>query len=320
MDRLADVVDGDVLQDLHTAGIGIHFDDAGVGRERLGAAVLFLFGSRRDVVKIATANDFADDVVRVGGYGRERHGFGRCAFDADLLVDDFQIVRACFELACGHLENLTARIDGCESRGGAGNQDAPAADGAGVPWAGVGIDIDAGNIFHQYAELLSDNHWNTETGDGAHVDLADVHCHRAVFVDFYDGAAAGTGALDPGAGGESNALVLFQLDFAPADFFGGDLDRLAQRNIAQLGHADDPVAGLRHVLQAKFHRVHAELDGEGIHVRFHGESGLRTAGTAYGTAHLLVSVNRIAVDVTVGHQIPPAEHVGAAAAGLHAEA
>src|SRR5262249_5508014 len=255
-----------LLQTFPLASAGTPLADAGGALDRLGAAVLFSLGSRRDVVKIATANDFADDVVRVGGYGRERHGFRRCAFDADLLVDDFQIVRACLELACGHLENLIASIDGCESRGGAGNQDAPTADGAGVPRAGVGIDIDDGNILHRHAELLSDNHWNTETGDGAHVDLADVHGHRAVFVDFYDGAAPGTGALDPGAGGESNALVLFQLDFAPADFFGGDLDRLAQRNIAQLGHADYLGAGLRHIVQAEFHWVHAELGGDGIHV------------------------------------------------------
>src|SRR5262245_11085312 len=258
--------------------------------------------------------------MRVGGDGRECHGFRRCAFDADLLVDDLQIVGACFELARGHLENLIPRIDGCESRCGAGNQDATAADGASVPRAGVGIDVDDGNILHRHAELLGDNHWNTETGDGAHVDLADVHGHRAVFVDFDDRAAAWTRALDPGAGGEADALVLFKLHFAPADFFLGNADRLAQRNIAQLGHADDPVARLRHILQAKFHRVHAELGGDGVHVRFDGKSGLRAAGATHGTADLLVGVNRVAVDMTVGHQVPAAEHVGAAAASLHAEA
>jgi hypothetical protein len=100
-------------------------------------------------------------------------------------------------LARSHLENLIARINSCESRCGAGNQDAPAADGACVPRAGIGIDVDDGDIFHRHAELLGDNHWNTEAGDRAHVDLADVHGHRAVFVDFHDGAAAGTGALDP---------------------------------------------------------------------------------------------------------------------------
>ena len=50
---------------------------------------------------------------------------------------------------------------------------------------------------HWHAELFGDDHRNTETGNRAHVDLADMHRHRAVFVDFHDGAAAGTGALDP---------------------------------------------------------------------------------------------------------------------------
>jgi hypothetical protein len=33
-------------------------------------------------------------------------------------------------------------------------------------------------------ELFGDDHRNAETGDGAHVDLADVHGHRAVFIHF----------------------------------------------------------------------------------------------------------------------------------------
>src|SRR5262249_57715537 len=94
----------------------------------------------------------------------------------------------------------------------------------------------------------------------------------------------------------------------------------AKADIAARGLADYLGAGRRPILQAKIHWVHAEFGGDGIHVRFHGKSGLRAAGAAHGTADLLVGVNCVAVDMTVGHQVPAAEHVGAAAAGLHAEA
>ena len=166
-------------------------------RERLRAAVGFFLGHQFQVVAVTAADDFADDIVRVGGDGGERDRLRRRAFDADLLVDDLEIVRACFQFTRGHLENLIARVDGCEPRRAARNQDAPAADRACVPWTGVGVDINHGDIAYWNAELFGDDHGNTEAGNGAHVDLADVHGHRAVFIHFYDRAAAGTGALDP---------------------------------------------------------------------------------------------------------------------------
>ena len=52
MNRLADVVHRDVFQNFHVAGIGAYFDDAGVGRERLGAAVGFFFGHQCQVVAV----------------------------------------------------------------------------------------------------------------------------------------------------------------------------------------------------------------------------------------------------------------------------
>ena len=55
-------------------------------------------------------------------------------------------------------------------------------------------------------------------------------------------------------------------------------------------------------------------------MRFDGKCRLRAAGAAHWAADLFVSVNGIAVDMAVGHQVPAAEHVGAAAARLHAEA
>ena len=51
-------------------------------------------------------------------------------------------------------------------------------------------------------------------------------------------------------------------------------------------------------------------------MRFHGEGGLGPAGAAYRSADLLVGVNYVAVDVAVGHQVPAAEHLRAARAGL----
>ena len=116
VDRLADVVDGDVFQDLHVAGVRTHLDDAGMGSKRLGAAVGFFFSHQFQIVAVTAADDFADDVVRVGGDGGERDRLRRRAFDADLLVDDLEIVRARFQFARGHFENLIARVDGCEPR------------------------------------------------------------------------------------------------------------------------------------------------------------------------------------------------------------
>ena len=118
-------------------------------------------------------------------------------FHADLLIDDLQILRARFKLARSHFEDLIARVDSGEPGRAAGNQDAPAADCACVPRTSVGVDVDHGDIAYRDAELFGHDHWNTKPRDGTHVDLADVNCHRAVFVDFHYRAAAGTGALDP---------------------------------------------------------------------------------------------------------------------------
>src|ERR1044071_8894641 len=185
-----------------------------------------------------------------------------------------------------------------------------AADRAGVPRARVGVDIDHGDIAYRNTELFGDDHGDAEAGDRAHVDLADVDRRRTVFVDLDDSAAAGTGALDPRAGGDADALVLLQLDFAPADFFFRDADRLAERDVAQLRHTDDLVARLGHILHAKFRRIHPKPSGDRIHVRFDGERSLRAAGTAHRTADLLVRVNDVTVDVAVRHQVPAAAPVG----------
>src|SRR6185503_13813469 len=127
MDRLADVVDGDVFEDLYVAGVGADFDDAGVRREGLGTAVGFFFSHQFQIVAVTAADDFADDVVRVGGDGGERDRLRRRAFDADLLVDDLQIVRARFKFTGGHFENLITRVDSGEPRRAARNQNAAAA-------------------------------------------------------------------------------------------------------------------------------------------------------------------------------------------------
>ena len=142
----------------------------------------------------------------------------------------------------------------------------------------------------------------------------------AVLVDLDHRAAAGSRALDPRAGGEADALVLLQLDLAPADFFLGDTQGLRQGAVAQLGNADDAVALLGHVLQAELDGVHAQFGGEGVHVGFHRKGGLGAAGTAHRTAYLFVGVDGEAVHVDVGQAVPAAHHLGAAAAGLVAEA
>ena len=149
------------------------------------------------IVAIAAADDFADDVVGVGGNGGETHALGGRASHANLFVDDLQILRARFQFARGHFENLIARVDRGASRCGAGDKNAPAADRARIPWAGVGVDIDHSDVADGNAKLLGDNQGDAEARNGAHVDLADMHGHGAVFVDLYDGAAAGPGALDP---------------------------------------------------------------------------------------------------------------------------
>src|SRR5215471_10410979 len=146
-----------------------------MGGEGLRAAVGLFFGHQFEVVAVAAADHFADHVVRVGGNGGESHVLCGRAFNPDLLIDNLQVVWTRFQLAGGHFENLVARVDGGTPRRGAGNKDAAATDGACVPWTRVGVDVDHSDVAHRNAELLGDNHRNTETGDGTHVDLANVY-------------------------------------------------------------------------------------------------------------------------------------------------
>ena len=121
VDHGAAIVHGDIVQEAHLPGLGIHLDHrhvAHVAHDRIeNAEIAVALGQRRQRMVVGVARVETTGQIRIVGQRQteevrlrgdlgDRHFQSGCALDADLAVAEFEIVGARFEHVARHALEL----------------------------------------------------------------------------------------------------------------------------------------------------------------------------------------------------------------------